>query len=226
MPSPRLVLVRPRDPNNIGAAARAAANFGVSDLRVVAPHPPVWREAKSAVGATALLRRARECATLQEALEGCGEVYGTTSMKGRRAVARVWDLPDWRPRTPFAVVFGPEKTGLTAEDLTHCTALIRVPTTSEVPSMNLGQAVAVVAYEWRRKEGGVPAAGPAPAPSEVRERLAAVALEAASAAGHRDGLDADERLRRLRAALARWGVTTEEAGMLTAMVSRVRSALR
>src|SRR5438552_80553 len=89
----RIVLVRPRDPNNVGAAARAMANFGLKDLRVVAPYAPVWREAKSAVGAAPLLRRAKQSATLAEALKGCRTVWATSAMSGRRATPQVFELP-------------------------------------------------------------------------------------------------------------------------------------
>jgi tRNA C32,U32 (ribose-2'-O)-methylase TrmJ len=64
----RIVLVRPRDPNNIGAVARVMSNFGLSDLVVVAPHPPVWEEVRSAIGAERVLRGTRVVATLAQAV--------------------------------------------------------------------------------------------------------------------------------------------------------------
>src|SRR5215471_8705263 len=74
----RIVLVRPRDPNNIGAAARAMKNFGFTDLAVVTPHPPVWGEVVSAVNATDVLNNARICGSLDEAIADCNLVVGTT----------------------------------------------------------------------------------------------------------------------------------------------------
>src|ERR1041385_4462197 len=72
-----IVLVRPRNPNNIGAAARAMKNFGLADLVIVAPHPPIWEEARSAIGAEDLLARARVVETLAEALADRTLVIGT-----------------------------------------------------------------------------------------------------------------------------------------------------
>src|SRR5215510_1900510 len=74
----RIVLVRPRDPNNIGAAARAMKNFGFTDLAVVTPHPPVWDEVTSAPNAADVLANARVVATLDEAISNCNLVVGTT----------------------------------------------------------------------------------------------------------------------------------------------------
>src|SRR5687767_171395 len=135
---PRIVLVRPRDPNNIGACARAMANFGLSDLWVVSPHPPVWREAKSAVGAEGLLQKAVVAPDLSAAVADCGTVWGATSLKGRKVRLPVLELPAIRrPSGKTAILFGPEKTGLTAEHLAFCSAALTIPTAAACPSMNL-----------------------------------------------------------------------------------------
>lgn len=76
-----IVLVRPRDPNNIGACARAMGNFGLSDLRVVDPYEPVWRESVSAVGAGDIMRQAIKCATLDEALQDTSFSLAATAIK-------------------------------------------------------------------------------------------------------------------------------------------------
>ena len=215
----RIILVRPRDPNNIGAAARAMANFGLDDLWVVAPHPPVWREAKSAVGAAGLLRRARQADTLPEALEGCRRVWAASSMKGRRARLPVYDLPAWPPgEGAAAVLLGPEKTGLTAEDLAHASAVLRVPTAAACPSMNLAAAAAVVCYAWRTLRPASRKLAPEPqeAPAERKERVwRLLALVAARA-----GWPAGERMGRLKAAVYRSNVSTDEAGMLLELLRR------
>src|SRR5262245_4910967 len=78
MATRRIVLVRPRDPNNIGAAARAMKNFGFTDLAVVTPHPPVWSEVVSAVNATDVLVNARIYGSLDKAIIDCNLVVGTT----------------------------------------------------------------------------------------------------------------------------------------------------
>jgi len=150
-----VVLVSPRNPLNIGAAARAMANFGFSRLAVVAPYAPHWREARSAVGAPELLQNAKEPATLAEAVAECTLVLGTGTLTYRKPEQPVVSLPDLAPMVGrelasggrVAVVFGPEKHGLTREDLSYCHLLVEVPTDPRQPSMNLGQAVAVCLYE-------------------------------------------------------------------------------
>jgi len=150
-----IVLVSPRNPLNIGAAARAMANFGFSHLAVVAPFEPHWREAQSAVGAEELLRKARKTESLDEAVADCTLVLGTGTLTDRQPEQPVVRLPDLAPLVQkeidrggrVAFVFGPEKRGLTREDLARCHRLVLIPTDDSQPSMNLGQAVAVCLYE-------------------------------------------------------------------------------
>ena len=157
-----VVLVAPRNPLNIGAVARAMANFGFSRLSVVAPYEAHWREARSAVGAPELLQNARETATLAEAVADCTFVAGTGTRTHRKPEQAVFLLPEGGPMLarhlagggPVALVFGPEKHGLTREDLSHCHALIEIPTDPRQPSMNLGQAVAVCLYEVAQRKQG------------------------------------------------------------------------
>ncbi len=153
-----VVLVSPRNPLNIGAVARAMANFGFSHLTVVAPFEAHWREAKSAVGAPDLLRNARETATLADAVAACTFVVGTGTLQHRKPEQEVVCLTDLPQRLTaesvregrIALVFGPEKHGLTREDLSYCHCLVEIPTDARQPSMNLGQAVAVCLYELSR----------------------------------------------------------------------------
>jgi len=150
-----VVLVSPRNPLNIGAAARAMANFGFSRLAVVAPYEEHWREAKSAIGASDLLQNARRTESLAEAVADCTLVVGTGTLDHRRPEQAVVALPDLGPHIAaelarsgrVALVFGPEKRGLTRDDLALCHLLVEIPTDSRQPSMNLGQAVAVCLYE-------------------------------------------------------------------------------
>ena len=150
-----VVLVSPRNPLNIGAAARAMANFGFSRLAVVAPYAEHWREARSAVGAPELLAGAAEFAALAEAVAGCTLVVGTGSLAYRKPEQPQVPLPNLTPLVQrelahggrVAMVFGPEKHGLTREDLSWCHLLVEIPTDARQPSMNLGQAVAVCLYE-------------------------------------------------------------------------------
>jgi TrmH family RNA methyltransferase len=150
-----VVLVSPRNPLNIGAAARAMANFGCARLAVVAPFEPHWQEARSAVQAEDLLRNARRTPCIAEAVAGCTLVLGTGTLARRKPEQRVVALPALAPLVAeelargghVALVFGPEKRGLTREDLAFCHALVEIPTHPRQPSMNLGQAVAVCLYE-------------------------------------------------------------------------------
>lgn len=150
-----VVLISPRNPLNIGAVARAMANFGFARLKVVAPYAPHWQEAKSAVGAEELLAAAAEEATLAEAVAECTLVVGTGTLTYRKPEQTVVRLPDLAPMVRqemerggrVALVFGPEKHGLTRDDLSYCHLLVEIPTDAKQPSMNLGQAVAVCLYE-------------------------------------------------------------------------------
>jgi len=198
-----VVLVSPRNPLNIGAAARALANFGFERLSVVAPFLPTWREARSAVGAPELLEKATEFATLADAVSGCALVLGTGTLTYRKPEQPVLSLPQLAPLVSrevgrgerIALVFGPEKHGLTREDLSYCHFLVEIPTDAGQPSMNLGQAVAVCLYELATRAFHapeapssepatlVPSAPPATTSSHL-ELLAGVIEETMVAAGY------------------------------------------
>ena len=153
----RVVLVSPRNPLNIGAAARAMSNFGVTELRLVNPYEVAFREARSAVKAHKVLEKAKEFATLGEAVADCALVVGTTSI-GHRAPEHPFKRLELGGKliarklasAPVALLFGSEKFGLSNSDMSHCHWLMRIPTREEHGSMNLGQAVAVCLYEIAR----------------------------------------------------------------------------
>jgi tRNA/rRNA methyltransferase len=208
-----VVLVSPRNPLNIGAVARAMANFGFSRLTVVAPFEPHWREARSAVGAPELLQNAKQTESVAEAVAQCTFVAGTGTRTHRKPEQPVILLPDAGAEFArqlavdgrAALVFGPEKHGLTRDDLSYCHVLIEIPTDPVQPSMNLGQAVAVCLYELAR-HGGVSDAGirglpplrhkdvarmghgaaeaEPPSPSGALDRLAGIIEETMVAAGY------------------------------------------
>lgn len=159
-----VVLVATRNPLNIGAAARAMTNFGFRQLRIVKPYDPAYREAKSAVGASALLAGAREYQTVAEAVADCALVVGTTAVRhrelqhplrrlesGARVIRKRLATGGARQTGRVAILFGSEKFGLSNDDMSHCHWLMRIPTREENISMNLGQAVAVCLYELVRK---------------------------------------------------------------------------
>ena len=153
----RVVLVSSRNPLNIGAAARAMSNFGLSHLRVVNPYEKAFRTARSAVGASELLASAEEYTSVADAVADCTLVVGTTAVRHRelhhplRRLEYGGRLIRKHMRSgPVALLFGSERYGLSKLDLSCCHWLIRIPTLEQNISMNLGQAVAVCLYELIR----------------------------------------------------------------------------
>jgi tRNA/rRNA methyltransferase len=188
----RVVLVSPRNPLNIGAAARAMSNFGYLHLRVVNAYELAFREAHSAVGAAPLLARAEEFKTLAEAVADCTLVVGSTAVGPRQLQHTVRSLEQAAPvirkrllTGPVALLFGSEKRGLSNEDLSHCHWLLRIPTREEHRSMNLGQAVAVCLYELRRNSRAVRKPEKLNAASSADlERLTSLLLDALRSSGY------------------------------------------
>jgi TrmH family RNA methyltransferase len=200
----RVVLVAPRNPLNIGAAARAMSNFGFFHLRVVNPYELAFREARSAVGTEPLLDRAEEFKTVAEAIEDCTLVVGTTSV-GKRQLHHPVRRLDQGARllrkhlagSRVALLFGSEKRGLSNEDLSHCHWLLRIPTREEHRSMNLGQAVAVCLYELAREpEASVKPEKRVPATAADLERLTALLLDALRSSGYLKSSPSGSRKRR------------------------------
>jgi TrmH family RNA methyltransferase len=206
----RIVLVSSRNPLNIGAAARAMSNFGFRHLRVVNPYQPAFREARSAVGASALLASAEQFKTVVEAVADCTLVVGTTAVRHRTLHQPLRRLEDGvrliRKRLGsncVALLFGSEKFGLSNDDLSHCHWLMRVPTVDANISMNLGQAVAVCLYELirdaRTKTSRQPEKLPLASAAEM-ERITTMLLDALHLSGFlelRRVADSDQRIRRL-----------------------------
>ncbi len=146
-----VVLVRTHLSSNLGSAARAAKNFGVHDLRLVDPAAPADEDAvRLASGADDVLGASRRYGTLSAAVEDFGIVVATSSLRGR-AKHRSLDLrelPAFLAETGdaarVAFVFGPEKSGLTEEELARSSATVTIPTERRFPTMNLSHAVAVI----------------------------------------------------------------------------------
>jgi TrmH family RNA methyltransferase len=188
----RVVLVNARNPLNIGAAARAMSNFGFHRLRVVNPFDAAFREARSAVGAAAVLTAAEEYKTVAEAVADCSLVVGTTAV-GRRDLHHFLrrlevGAPVIRGHVvsgPCALLFGSEKFGLSNSELSHCHWLLHIPTDDEHLSMNLGQAVAVCLYELARNPNAraEPKKG-SPASSAEIERVMDALFEGLRASGY------------------------------------------
>lgn len=232
----RVVLVETRNPLNIGASARAMANFGFPHLRVVNPYDVAFREARSAVGAAPLLQKAQDYTSLADAIADCKLVVGTTSLghrglqhplrrleHGGRLIAEA--LAD----APVALLFGSEKFGLGNDHLAHCHWLMRIATEDQDLSMNLGQAVAVCLYELSRDAEAVHAQ-PEPirtaAAAEI-EQVTRVLLEALEVSGYVNPLTAASTEEKVRRLVRRLNVTAKDApvllGMLRQMLWKMRS---
>jgi TrmH family RNA methyltransferase len=230
----RIVLVRPRNPLNIGAAARAAANFGFQEMVVVAPYDPVWQEARSAVGAGEVLQSARAVSSLREAIGDAKVVIGTTAGTRRnldRHLISLPDLPTWLQRRKVqgraAILFGSEKTGLSNEHLSYCHALVRIPTREDCPSMNLGQAVALCAYELARA-GAVPPRLPrltvhqsGPANIQTLDHLLERAVRVLDRVGYLKPKSRNAILIKLRRLLLNLELTNHDARVLGGIVAQI-----
>jgi tRNA/rRNA methyltransferase len=237
------VLVSPRNPLNIGAAARAMANFGFARLAVVAPYERHWREAKSAVGASDLLQNARITESIADAVADCTLVVGTGSLEHRKPEQPVIPLPELAPRVRqeiarggrVAIVFGSEKRGLTQEDLAHCHVLAVIPTDPGQPSMNLGQAVSVCLYEIasRIDEKAAPdvkrgQASDAAVPASTRdlELLAGVVDETMLAANYSPALMRNANRHDVHLLLRRLALTKRDAERILGLFRRILWRLR
>ena len=156
---PVIVLVCPQLGENIGKAARAMLNFGLTEMRLVAPRDgwPNPSAGPAASGADVVLEKARVFATTAEAVADCAHVYATTVRK--RGVTKPVLAPDAAAREMAgqpgrsAVLFGAERSGLETEDVALARAIITVPINPQFASLNLAQAVILVAYEWSRGRG-------------------------------------------------------------------------
>lgn len=154
---PVFVLVRPQLGENIGKAARAMLNFGLTEMRIVAPRDgwPNPDAGPSAAGADIVLERARVYETTAEAVADCAHVYATTVRK--RGVTKPVVGPDEAGSAihaeigKSAILFGPERSGLETEDVALARTILTVPINPEFGSLNLAQAVILCAYEWSKQ---------------------------------------------------------------------------
>lgn len=197
-----VILSGVRNPLNIGAAARAMANFGFADLRLVNAYRVAAEEARAGPNAGAVLAASRDYITLAEATADATLVIGTTSATKRDVRLEIKSLPDAAPALlaapRIALLFGSEKFGLSNEEMTHCHWLLRIPTAPQVPSMNLGQAVAVTLYELIRQPHAFPAPTEAQhAPAGLLDEFTARLHEALTLSGYVHTDSVEDKLRRL-----------------------------
>jgi len=234
--STAVVLVRPREEGNVGAVARAMANMDLADLRLVEPATALGSTARAfAMHAHEILDGARRYPDLAAALADREVVVGTASLRDRtwpQPVLAPRELPGWLEREAagarVALVFGSEVSGMTAAELARTQVLVRIPAAPAQPTLNLAQAVLLVAYELYVARGAPGAIEVAPAErarteqvERLFERLEALLAEV--------GFARDTTFRRvaldLRQLLGRASLSEREAVILTGIVRRTRHAL-
>jgi len=236
---PAVVLVRPQEEGNVGAVARAMANFGLERLILVEPAAPLRSVARAfAVHAGAILDRAERVPDLRAALAGFERIVATTAARDRPWPSRLLSprelagaLAADAAGTATALVFGPEPSGLTNAELAQASLLVRVPTSPAMSSLNLAQAVLVVAYELFVAGGEPRRAAAADAESEPRasgEEIAGL-FDQASELMERVRFARDSSIegveRDLRRLLARAAPTPREVTILRGILRRLGHAL-
>jgi TrmH family RNA methyltransferase len=227
----RVVLVSPRNPLNIGAAARAMSNFGVFELRLVNPYKVAYLEAKSAVKSSQILLDSREFETVADAVADCSLIVGTTSIGNR-----LLEHPLRRLETggrmiakklasaPVALLFGSEKFGLSNEDMSYCHWLMRIPSREEHGSMNLGQAVAVCLYEIIRNPAAVHAKAEIKplASADEMERVTALLEEVLEHSGYvHPRVEGSTRMK-IRRLIRRMGLNAHDAEVWLGMLRQIK----
>ena len=233
----RFVLVATRHPGNIGATARALTTMGFRELWLVAPESFPHAEATAlAAGADEILVQARVVPNLLEAVADCGLVYATSA---RPRSAYYW--PTFSPREAAprllaagrdgeaALVFGNERTGLSNEELALCAGVIRIPTDSSFESLNLAQAVQVLAYELRTQGDEAPAAVARAvplAPTAEVERLLGHLDAVLTEVDFTDRSGGPHLLERFRRVFARAELDAEEVSILRGFLAAVQSKRR
>jgi tRNA/rRNA methyltransferase len=177
-PPPAIILVRPQLGENIGKAARAMLNFGLTDLRLVRPRDgwPNPGAGPAASGADVVLERVQVFDTVADAVADCPHVYATTVRK--RGLVIPVASPEQAARSmraaagKSAVLFGAERSGLETDEVAIAGTIITVPVNPDFRSLNLAQAVILVAYEWSKHEAlAVPTEGAEMEPRAPHEQL-------------------------------------------------------
>ncbi len=227
--TPIIVLVRPQLGQNIGKAARAMLNFGLTELRLVAPRDgwPNPQAGPAASGADEVLERAQVFDSVAEATADCGHVFATTVRK--RGVDRPVMTPEEAARSIHAAVgrsailFGPERSGLETDDLGVARTIITVPINPDFGSLNLAQAVILCAYEWSK---GVALESPPavpldpPAPQDELDGLIAHLDQMLEGAGYFFPADRAPTFRRaLRGVLTKPAWSSQEIRTLRGVLS-------
>jgi TrmH family RNA methyltransferase len=230
-----VVLVRARNPLNIGAAARAMSNFGCRTLRLVNPYKLAFRDARSAVGGAGVLQTAVEFDSVPEAVSDCIQVIGTTAVGSRSLKQSLHVLNEQSGseiRTQLqtgrvALLFGSEKTGLSNTEFSYCHRLLTIPTSDESISMNLGQAVAVCLYELARDVVSRQTTGDVePAPVADLEMITELLMDSLRLSGYVKPGTNDLFEKKARQLLLRLNFQAYDAKLLLGMVRQILWKLR
>lgn len=228
-PQPAIILVRPQLGENIGTVARAMLNFGLTDLRLVNPRDgwPNPDAGPAAAGADLVLAQTQVFATLAEAAHDCGQLLATT-VRRRDIVKPVLDPAEAASQVRAstvrtAYIFGAERSGLDTDDVAMAHAIVTVPINPEFPSLNLAQAVILMAYEWSKGSTlASPAIKPidAPAPQQDVDALVQAFDAALEPAGyfHPPHRNAVTR-RSLRMLLTKPGWSAKEISMMRGVLT-------
>lgn len=224
-----IILIRTKHPGNLGSAARAMFNMGIDHLTLVAPQCTINDESyRLAKGGKNILDSARTCRSLKSALRGLRFVVGTTGKSGGyRAAARSLRsfaprIIDYAARQKVGIIFGPEDTGLTDDDLRFCQALIRIPTHRRGPSINLAQAVMLVCYElYTASLARDPSPVPKLAPVQQVEAMYDQLQESLLKIGFLQPQNARHMMFALRRMLGRAGLESSDVGILRGIARQI-----
>lgn len=232
----QIVLVRPQQAGNVGAAARAVANHGLGGLVLVDPPAFDPEEARwMAPHARHVVDAARIVGSIAEAVSDRVRIVGTSG-RPRTADTPVLSPADLAEQvtsggTPTAVLFGPEDAGLSNVDLERCTAVLSLPTSPEQPSLNLGQAVTVTgSWLFARAQAARPdSSPPAPlvsAPQALRDAAVADVLEVLETVGYLRSRSPSQVRATLNQALEHVAHDARYLAVLRGMIKPVRHALK
>ena len=237
----RIVLVGTQHPGNIGSAARAMKTMGLANLVLVAPKRYPDPEATAlAAGAADILEQAQVVSSVQEALAGCTYVIGTSSRERAVVLPELWprqaasELVDKSTRSPVALLFGPERTGLENEELQLCHARVFIPCNPDYASLNLAAAVQVLSYEIRlqrleREQNPQGSGGKGqepPATFEQMERLFAHLAEFMQEVDYHNGKSPDLVTQRIRRLFLKADMDEREIKILRGLLSDAQRLLR
>lgn len=230
-----IILVRSQTPGNIGAAARAMHNMGLSRLALVAPaHFPHAEARMMACHAEPLLHQAQVYNSLAAAVASCHWLIGTSARRREyrhapltpRELAR--QLPALQAQHPhIGILFGPEDTGLTTAELDLCNDLVVIPTVPEATSLNLAQAVLILSYELMHARDPLPAPEAPPLASvDDMETMYTHLREAFSIHGFSGAHTVERSLMGIRRICERAGLERRDVRLLRGVARQLAWALR